>query len=150
MTQEDLTPRYIKYGLVDVNDDGEPDAYDGDSVRLRMDLGHGVWIDDGMLYRLAGIQAPENPEHGVGKRAKEYLQMLIVQYQLNLTVPTSGGYWLVVKTIKKKGDVDYRPKEKKGSFGRYLVVLYGKDEECNWINLNNEMLLSQHAKEYTR
>lgn len=148
---EDLAPRYIKYGCISVDDNGRPDAYDGDSVRLKLDLGHGIWIDDGMMYRLSGIQAPERPATSVkAKQSKEYLQQQIERYQLDLPKPAGGGFWLSIRTVKKQGRDDYRPKEKKGSFGRYLVELYGKDEFGVWLNINNKMLLANHAKPYVR
>jgi endonuclease YncB( thermonuclease family) len=148
---EDYTPRYIKYGCVCVGDDDRPDAYDGDSVRLRLDLGHGIWIDADLLYRLAHIQAPElvgNSQPGL--QAKHFLQQAIMQYQLDMKKPTGGGFWLVVKTVKKQGQDDYRPKEKKGGFGRYLVELYGKDAEGGWVNINQLMLDAGYAKPYGR
>lgn len=146
---EDLTPRYIKYGRVPVAADGRPDVHDGDTLRLALDLGHNVWLAEDLLYRLADIQAAELKTQG-GEEAREKLISLVEQFQLPLAKPAAGGFWLVVQTVKKQGTDDYRPAEKKGSFGRYLVRLYGKSNTGEWQNLNQLLLDSGHAKPYKR
>jgi len=75
-------------------------AYDADTVRLDIDLGCGIWLQNEPC-RLFGINAPEvrGKEKEAGKRARDYLRELIV------------GKEVVIETIK----------DKKGKYGRYLV-----------------------------
>lgn len=144
--QFDFTPNYIKYAKVPAKA-GKPDVHDGDSLPLHMDLGHGLWLLEKGLYRLARIAAPELSEPG-GIEAREHLKLLISKYQLLLRPEDAGIFRLSVQTVTKQGRDDYRPVEKKERYGRYLVNLYGKDADDEWVDINQLMMDDGHAKPY--
>ena len=101
---------------------------DGDTVRLDIDLGLGIWYR-GDNYRLRGIDAPETrgETRVAGELATEHLEHLIE----------------CCKEIKAETF-----KDKKGKYGRYLVVLWGKDDTGPWINLNRQMIQDGFAITY--
>jgi endonuclease YncB( thermonuclease family) len=137
-----------------------PDAYDGDTVRMMVDLGFNTFSGP-MYYRLYGIQAPEIRPLKTRKAAitaKCALQALIMQYGViprdtpePLGTPgvawLDAGTWLYVVSHKTRRKRDHRPKATKGKFGRYLVELFGSTGD-GVINLNQEMIRLGHAKPY--
>jgi len=144
-----VEPAYTQYAYVPQLD-GEPDIYDGDTVRLQIDMGQRVWIRD-LQYRLYGINTPELrtvATREAGEAARNYLQSLIKSFQLQLEPPADGGYWLVVKTHKHKRRRAYRAQAQQGKYGRYLVELFGKDMGGQWVNLNRKLLQANHAEVY--
>ena len=100
---------------------------DGDTLVVSFYLGLGVWLNDQKI-RLRGINTPETRGEGKeeGLRVKNYLIKMVDQTQD-----------FIVKTDE----------EKKGKFGRFLVILYllrgGK-----WQNINRLLLDQGAAQEY--
>lgn len=102
--------------------------YDGDTIRLDIDLGLKTWIRNEPI-RLARINAPElrGSERAAGIEARDFLRSLIQEKDV------------VVQTLK----------DDKGKYGRYLgEILFEKDGA--WININDLMVQNGHAeyKEY--
>jgi len=95
---------------------------DGDTVEARIDLG----FDTARLetLRLYGINTPEmrGAEKLEGQKAKAWLETQL-----------ANGEEITIRTIK----------DKTGSFGRYLAVLF-----CDGRNLNEQMLTEKIAKIY--
>lgn len=94
--------------------DGVKSVYDGDTVRLDVDLGHGIWIRN-EPYRLYGINAPElrGWQKAGGVKARDWLRDRL------------AGETITIQTVQ----------DKKGKYGRYLAAL--------WIggqNVNREMV----------
>ena len=98
--------------------------YDGDTLRLDIDLGFGVWVRN-QVVRLHGIDSPElrRPTLEEGRAAKEVLQYLCQEY----------GY-LELKTVK----------DKKGKYGRWLGHLQAGTAN-NRIDVNQLMVNTGHA-----
>ena len=144
-----ITPNYTQYAYVPAVD-GLPEAYDGDTLRLDIDMGQHCWVRD-LNYRLYGINAPEINRAATKRDAtasRDYLRTLIQTHQLRLPTPPGGGFWLVVRTHKQQRKRDYRPIAQQGKFGRYLVELFGKAVDGSWVNLNEKMLAAKHATVY--
>ena len=100
-------------------------VYDGDTVRMDIDLGLRVLTYDEPL-RLYGIDAPELHEPG-GKESRDYLRRL-------LDTPT-----LVIQTLKNT-----RERERKGKYGRWLVIIHHPIHG----SLNDKMVEAGHAVRY--
>tara|TARA_R100000306_G_C4278498_1_gene93833 strand:- start:97 stop:426 length:330 start_codon:yes stop_codon:yes gene_type:complete len=85
---------------------------DGDTVALEVNLGFNISIRE--RFRLLGIDAPEvrGDTRNEGLASKEFLEQ-ILKKQTNLTVKTEKN---------------------KGSFGRWLGVLYG-DRNLNIVRI---------------
>ncbi len=100
-------------------------VYDGDTCRVDLDLGFGVWIRREKI-RLARINAPElkGPERPRGLEARDYLRKLVLNK--NIILQTK--------------------KDRKGKYGRYLGELWLKVEE-EWMNVN-DLLVQQGLAEY--
>lgn len=81
------------------------DAYDGDTIRLDVDLGFSITLKN-QSYRLAGINAPE-------VRGEEREAGLITRNYVRDILPV--GTELRIKTEKEV---------EKGKYGRYIVWLY--------------------------
>jgi endonuclease YncB( thermonuclease family) len=114
-------PRFIYEAVLLV------EVVDGDSVKLRIDVGFHMQRDtphaDGVLYRLAGINAPKGstPE---GIAAKKHLGDLIIAADLRVeTLPSPEKY------------------------GRYMVIIEARLAD-EWVNVNNAMLASGFAVTY--
>jgi hypothetical protein len=154
LSQEELIrlPAYCYYGVVPVDAAGNLQIYDGDTVKLVIDLGMEQWIGP-VYYRLYGIQAPEiRPlvTRKAGTAARNYLRDLVTKFQVwqppEIEFP-GAGVGLIVKTHKKlRPKKDYRPRAVRGKFGRWLVELIGDDGLP--VNINQRMVDGGHAKVY--
>jgi micrococcal nuclease len=93
-------------------------VYDGDTCRVDLDLGFGVWIRKEKI-RLARINAPElkGPERPRGLEARDYLRKLVLNKKI------------ILQTIK----------DRKGKYGRYLGELWLKVDD-DWINVNDRLV----------
>lgn len=99
--------------------------YDGDTIRVDIDLGFGVILADQSL-RLLGIDTPEI-------KGVERTQGLISRDFVVERIPV--GSYITITTVK----------DRKEKFGRYLAtVFYGEEQK----NLNEELLLSGMATPY--
>ena len=94
---------------------------DGDTCDLEVDIGFRLKIQD--RFRLYGINAPEptGPDREAGNRAKVFLQDLVSSHK-ELTVKTH--------------------KDDRGSFGRWLCVLFTPKGE----NINEKLVTGGHAQ----
>lgn len=97
-------------------------VYDGDTLRVDIDCGFGVWLFNQPL-RLAGLNAPEmgTPE---GRAARDWLRQLL-----------PIGADVIVHTSK----------DAKEKYGRYLAEVYPADAESD-LSLNQAMINAGHAK----
>lgn len=99
--------------------------YDGDTIRVDIDLGFGVIFRDQSL-RLLGIDTPE-------VRGEERPQGLISKAFVEQRIPVGS----IIKIATQK--------DRKEKFGRYLAtVFYGEDSK----NLNEELLQNGMARLY--
>jgi micrococcal nuclease len=98
-------------------------VYDGDTCRVDIDLGLGIWIRNEKL-RLTRINAPEvtGPEKAAGIASRDYLRELI------------DGQPILIETIK----------DTKGKYGRYLAEIWVKKND-GWININDLLVIAGHA-----
>lgn len=98
--------------------------YDGDTVRLRVDLGleAGVGVfGRGVAFRLYGINTPElyGADKLKGRESKLALENLV------------RDRTLIIRTQKApKGE------DKRGKYGRYLVTLYFEGDDGGIIDIN--------------
>ena len=97
--------------------------YDGDTIRVDLDLGLGTWVRNEPL-RLDGIDAPEvrGPEREQGLLSKDWLMQRIPL-----------GRSIIVQTRKDSTE----------KYGRYLAVIWH-----DGINLNDEMIAQGMAVPY--
>jgi len=93
-------------------------VYDGDTVRVNIDLGLKTWIKDEPV-RLYGINAPElrGTERPKGLESRDRLRELI------------DGKEIYLETMK----------DTKGKFGRYLGKIW-IERGGEWININDLMV----------
>jgi micrococcal nuclease len=98
---------------------------DGDTVVADIDLGFNVWLRDERL-RLSGIDTPEISTDG-GK---------IIAGEVRARLEGKTLYICTVKAHRSYA-------EAKGSFGRYLAVIYD-----NGVNINEWLLESGRAVPY--
>jgi len=100
-------------------------VYDGDTCRVDIDLGLKIWIHNEKL-RLSRINAPElrGDEKAEGLRARDFLRELI------------DGKEIFIETKK----------DRKGKYGRYLAEIWLQQEDGNWLNVNDFMVQSGHAR----
>ncbi len=98
--------------------------YDGDTIRVDIDLGFGTWIKNVSL-RLHGIDAFEirGEEREMGLKAKEFL--------IEKIPPFSE---VVIHTYK----------DRKEKYGRYLAIVYDK----NGMNINQQLIVEGYAVPY--
>jgi micrococcal nuclease len=103
-------------------------VYDGDTCRVDIDLGLGIWIRNEKL-RLARINAPEltGDTKAEGMASRDALRELI------------DGKDVIIETIK----------DKRGKYGRYLAEIW-LEQNGGFININDELVAREHAeyKEY--
>lgn len=99
--------------------------YDGDTIRVDIDLGFGIIFRDQSL-RLLGIDTPE-------VRGEERSQGLISKAFVEQRIPVGS----VIKIATQK--------DRKEKFGRYLATVYYGEE---LKNLNEELLQNGMAKPY--
>lgn len=98
---------------------------DGDTVRLDLDLGCGVWLRD-LTVRLHGIDAPElrAPDPVPGLAAKQFLALLLPM-----------GSQARVRTIK----------DKREKYGRLLGIFFRGGEATS---INDQLVQAGHARPY--
>ena len=115
---------------------------DGDTVVVDLDHGRNLWSRN-VYCRLYGINTPEmtGESRDRGRIAREHLVRLIDKYSLGPDEEDALGIpsWTLIATTHK--DV-------KGKYGRDLVILWGRREDGQPINLNKEMFVSGNAEEY--
>ena len=101
-------------------------VYDGDTLRLYIDLGFSQFTLQKL--RLSRINAPEMrvDSHNKGVCSRDFLRSLLKEAK-------EKGKEVTVKTIK----------DRKGKYGRYLAELFFDD-----LNVNDFMLLEGMAKPY--
>jgi micrococcal nuclease len=104
-------------------------VYDGDTCTVDIDLGLNSWIHNEKI-RLHRIDAPEvrGGERESGLISRDFLRDKI------------EGQEIIIQTIR----------DKKGKYGRFLAEIWLRDENENWVNINNLIVESGHAiyKEY--
>jgi len=93
-------------------------VYDGDTCRVDLDLGFGVWIRKEKI-RLARINAPElrGADRPRGLQARDYLRELVLNKRIILQTK----------------------KDRKGKYGRYLGELW-LEQNGQWINVNDRLV----------
>jgi len=98
-------------------------VYDGDTCRVDIDLGLGIWIRNEKL-RLVRINAPEmtGPDKALGIASRDFLRGLI------------DGREIIIETVK----------DQRGKYGRYLAEIWiGQDGV--WSNVNDALVAAGHA-----
>jgi micrococcal nuclease len=98
-------------------------VYDGDTCRVDIDLGLGIWLRNEKL-RLVRINAPEmtGPDKALGVASRDFLRGLI------------DGQEVIIETVK----------DQRGKYGRYLAEIWiGQDEV--WSNVNDALVAAGHA-----
>lgn len=110
--------KYFYYGKV-------LSVYDGDTITVELNLGFNVKIKE--KIRFYGIDCKEirGSEREEGLIAKNFVKDKIENKDI------------MIKTIK----------DKKGKYGRYLGIIYYKDNE-EWIDLNKELVDKKLASVY--
>jgi hypothetical protein len=125
------------------------DLYDGDTVYYHADLGYGIWaaFQIGRLLDCWCAEIRPLVTRAAATSAKEHLLSLMQRYALNRHNPDPRlGYHLKVRSVQASNKwFEYLKAEKKGKYGRWLVVLLGADDEGNVVNLNERMVHSGHA-----
>jgi micrococcal nuclease len=98
-------------------------VYDGDTCRVGIDLGLGIWIRNEKL-RLVRINAPEmtGPEKARGEASRDFLRALI------------DGQKIIVETVK----------DRRGKYGRYLAEIW-IEQGGSWLNVNDTLVAAGHA-----
>jgi len=98
-------------------------VYDGDTCRVDIDLGLGIWIRNEKL-RLLRINAPEmtGPEKAKGEVSRDFLRELI------------DGREVIIETVK----------DRRGKYGRYLAEIW-IEQEGVWVNVNDTLVAAGHA-----
>ena len=101
-------------------------VYDGDTCTVDIDLGLGCWAH-GEKIRLYRINAPEvrGKEKSRGLLSRDFLRSKIDKKRI------------LLQTIK----------DKKGKYGRYLGEIWLKDEDGNYLNIN-DLLVQEGYAEY--
>lgn len=108
---------YFYHGIV-------TNIYDGDTIRVNIDLGFNTWMFDRKL-RLYGIDTPEirGEERELGLQAKQFV---------NERIPVGTSIQILTE------------KDSTGKYGRYLATVFYDGGK----NLNEELLLSGNATLY--
>lgn len=105
------------------------EVYDGDTCTIDIDLGLHIWIKDEKI-RLNRINAPElkGEERSEGLKSRDYLRSLVLDKEV------------IIETIK----------DKKEKYGRYLAEIWIKENETDYLNVNDMMVNAGFAiyKEY--
>lgn len=98
-------------------------VYDGDTCRVDIDLGMGIWIRNEKL-RLLRINAPEmtGADKALGAASRDFLRGLI------------GGAEIIIETVK----------DQRGKYGRYLAEIW-IDQKGVWRNVNDALVSAGHA-----
>src|SRR5262245_48711322 len=105
-------------------------VHDGDTLRLRTDLGFYVRFDQ--TVRLAGLNAPElsTPE---GQAAKAFAESWIADHVTPAVIMTTIPALVGVRTQKDKQE----------KYGRYLATIYDLADATS--TLNAALLAAGHA-----
>lgn len=111
---------------VDLKQFEEKDVYDGDTLRLWIDLGFKIFIKE--KIRLAYINAPElkGDERELGLKSRDFLRKVLREAK-------ESKRNVMIKTFK----------DKKGKYGRYIGELYIDD-----VSINEKMLEKGYAEPY--
>ena len=98
--------------------------YDGDTLTCTIDCGFGVYLSK-QKVRLYGLNAPEmrGDEKEEGKTSRDAIREKIL------------GKEILLKTIK----------DKKGKYGRYLGIVYYKENDL-FININDWLVENNYAQ----
>jgi micrococcal nuclease len=98
-------------------------VYDGDTCRVDIDLGLGMWLRNEKL-RLVRINAPEmtGPDKARGIESRDFLRGLI------------DGREIIIETVK----------DRRGKYGRYLAEIW-IDQDGIWSNVNDALVAAGHA-----
>ena len=98
-------------------------VYDGDTCRVDIDLGMGMWIRNEKL-RLTRINAPEmtGADKVAGTASRDFLRNLI------------DGQEVIIETLK----------DQRGKYGRYLAEIW-LEQNGAWVNINDELVAAGHA-----
>ena len=98
-------------------------VYDGDTCRVDIDLGLGIWIRNEKL-RLSRINAPEmtGPEKARGVVSRDFLRELI------------DGQEIIIETVK----------DRRGKYGRYLAEIW-IEQAGVWVNVNDALVAAEQA-----
>jgi len=99
-------------------------VYDGDTCRVDLDLGLGIWIRNEKL-RLVRINAPEmtGSDKTAGTASRDFLRNLI------------DGQDVIIESIK----------DQRGKYGRYLAEIWIQ-KDGGWSNVNDALVAAGHAK----
>ena len=102
-------------------------VYDGDTCTVDVDLGLKTWVR-GEKLRLNRINTPElkGEEREAGLKARDFLRNLI------------DGKEVIIQTVA----------DKEGKFGRYLAEIWVVNSDGSWLNINDHLIKSGHAKYY--
>ena len=102
------------------------DVIDGDTVKVDIDLGFGIWLRDQSI-RLAKINAPElkGDTLNAAQESKEFLKKLFLNKRIQ------------IKTEK----------DSKEKYGRWLATIL-LEEDKNLIDINQKMVAEGHAVTY--
>ncbi|MBM9593824.1 thermonuclease family protein [Roseitranquillus sediminis] len=111
-----IEPAYTYRGVI-------RSIYDGDTIRVDLDLGFSTWIRDQSL-RLYGIDTPE-------VRGPERPQGLVSKAWLEARIPPETH--VIVETLK----------DKTGKYGRYLAIIWHEG-----VNLNEALVAEGLAERY--
>ena len=98
-------------------------VYDGDTCRVDIDLGLGMWVHNEKL-RLVRINAPEmtGTDKVRGAASRDFLRDLI------------DGREIIIETLK----------DKRGKYGRYLAEIW-IEQDGVWTNVNDVLVAAGHA-----
>jgi micrococcal nuclease len=99
-------------------------VYDGDTIRVDIDLGMSIWVHYESL-RLSRINTPElrGVEKTAGIAARDFLRDKI------------DGREVIIETIK----------DKKGKYGRYIAEVWFEDISGELVNINDLLVTEGHA-----
>ena len=105
-------------------------VYDGDTIRVNIDLGFGLSINNTAI-RLKGINTPEirGEEKEQGYASRDRL----------IAILTSANFKCKIKTTKGK---------ERGKYGRILGEIYVGSDEKGWSNVNQQLLEEGYAVAY--
>ena len=98
-------------------------VYDGDTCRVDIDLGLGIWLRNEKL-RLVRINAPEmtGSDKALGMASRDFLRGLI------------DGREIIIETLT----------DRRGKYGRYLAEIW-VDQSGVWQNVNDALVAAGHA-----
>lgn len=126
------------------------DLYDGDTIYYHVDLGYDVW-GTFQTGRLLDINSPEiRPlkTRAEGLESKNALWRFIQQHALNRHATVRPfGFQMRLKSVPATNK--HLPDErvmKKGKYGRWLVGLFGADDNGRVVDLNELMIREGYAE----